>query len=248
MISFEDINVYFNQGTSLEVHALKNLQLEIQPKTFTVLVGANGSGKSTLLNLIAGTINPSEGHLVYNDTDITNKSVASRSNFIARIFQNPTLGTSPNLSLIENFRLASLRSRKKNPIIGINDSFRKVVASHVSILEMGLEKRLDQPLSSFSGGQRQALSLLMATFDKLDVLLLDEPTAALDPKSAETVINLAFKVVREKELTAILVTHDLRHCLYPVDRVIQMQEGEIRKDITGRQLEVLELDTLKNWF
>lgn len=248
MISFEDISVYFNQGSSLEVLALKNIQLQIRPKTFNMIVGANGSGKSTLLNLLAGTINPTEGSLLLNNRDITKRSVANRSSYIARIFQNPTLGTSPNLSLIENFRLASLRSRKKNPIIGINNAFRKVVASHVSILEMGLEKRLDQPLSSFSGGQRQALSLLMATFDKLDVLLLDEPTAALDPKSAETVINLAFKVVREKELTAIMVTHDLRHCLYPVDRVIQMQGGEIRKDITGRQLEALDLEALKSWF
>ncbi len=248
MIELQDIHLSFQQGTPLEVNALSNLNLKIEPGSFNLVIGANGSGKSSLLNVLAGTLFPLRGKVLLKGEDITKQPVHKRSRHIARIFQNPTSGTAPELSLLENFRLASLRTRIKKPFIGIDNSFRKVVASHVSILDMNLENRLEQSMSSFSGGQRQALSLLMATFDHLDVLLLDEPTAALDPKSAELIMNLALKIVREKNLTAVMVTHELKHCFYPVDRILQMENGRLRRDIDPEEKASLTISDIRKWF
>ena len=248
MIELQNIHLSFNEGTPLEVQALRDVNIKFEKGSFNLIIGANGSGKSTLLNILAGSLFPLRGKVLLDGRNITKQPVHLRSRNIARIFQNPTQGTAPELSLLENFRLASIRTRSKTPLIGIDKSFRKVVASHVSILDMDLETRLEQPMSSFSGGQRQALSLLMATFDHLDILLLDEPTAALDPKSAEFIMNLALKIVREKNLTAIMVTHELKHCLYPVDRILQMENGRLRRDVDPDEKASLSLSDIRDWF
>jgi putative tryptophan/tyrosine transport system ATP-binding protein len=248
MIELQHISKAYNAATPLEVKALKDISLILRPSTFSILIGANGSGKSTLLNVIAGSEVPDKGHIIFNGEDTTNQQVHERSKRVARIFQNPTIGTAPDLSLLENFRLASIRTRKKGLELGISAAFRKVVASHISILDMGLENRLDQKMSSFSGGQRQALSLLMATFDNLDLLLLDEPTAALDPKSAELVFDLTLRIVREKNLCALMVSHDLKHCLKPIDRIIQMAQGSIVKDVLTSAEGKIELSNIYSWF
>jgi len=248
MIELQHIQKTFHAGTPLEVKALQDIHVKLEKGSFNLVIGANGSGKSTLLNLIAGSFLPDSGKVFLGPRDITKLAVHQRSKYIARIFQNPSLGTSPELSLLENFRLASLRTHRKGLIQGISNSFSQVVASHVSILEMGLENRLNQPMMSFSGGQRQALSLLMATFDHVDLLLLDEPTAALDPKSAELVFQLTMKIVREKNLTALMVTHDLKHCLSPVDRILQMEQGRLRRDVSDDELRQLELRDVYTWF
>ncbi|MEX1189283.1 MAG: ATP-binding cassette domain-containing protein [Bacteroidia bacterium] len=248
MIELEKIHLSFNTGTPLEVIALNDVSLRLEKGSFNLVVGSNGSGKSTLLNVMAGTLFPLRGKIMLANTDLSKMPVNARSKYIARIFQDPTKGTSPNLSLLENFRIASLRTSNKRPFIGIDKGFRKVVASHVSILDMGLEERLDQPMSSFSGGQRQALSLLMATFDHLDLLLLDEPTAALDPKSAELVMDLTMKIAREKNFTSLMVTHNLKHCLYPVDRILQMENGWIRRDVDPEEKAELSLNDIRDWF
>jgi putative ABC transport system ATP-binding protein len=248
MIELKNITLVFNPGKPGEVSALRDLSLKLKKGSFNMVIGANGSGKSSLLNAMAGNIRPSAGSILMLGKDITQWPVFERSRFIARIFQNPSAGTAPTLSLIENFRLASLRTRSKGPFAGISKDFRKVVASHLSILDMGLENRLDQAMGSFSGGQRQALSLLMATFDHVDLLLLDEPTAALDPRSADLVLHLAHKIIREKQLTALMVTHDLRHCFSGIDRLIHIDQGRLRRDVDPEELSGYTLANLREWF
>jgi putative ABC transport system ATP-binding protein len=248
MIELQHISKTYNAQSPLEVRALKDISFILEPATFNVLIGANGSGKSTLLNILAGSESPDKGHIIFQQDDITKQQVHQRSKRVARLFQNPTIGTAPDLTLLENFRLASLRTRKKGLELGINAAFRKVVASHISILDMGLENRLDQKMSSFSGGQRQALSLLMATFDNLDLLLLDEPTAALDPKSAALVFDLSLRIVREKKLCALMVSHDLKHCLKPIDRILQMAQGSVVRDVQTSAEGKLELANIYSWF
>ena len=248
MLQINHLFKTFHPGTVQEVSALTDINLHLQKGSFTILIGANGSGKSTLLNLLAGTILPNSGEIMLLGKPIQNQPAYKRSHSIARIFQDPSTGTAPELSLLDNFRLASLRTRSKGFRIGINDAFRKVVASHISILNMGLENRLDQRMGSFSGGQRQALSLLMATFDTLDLLLLDEPTAALDPRSAELVLQLAKDIIREKNLTAVMVTHDLRHCLQAGDRIVQMDQGQILRNIGPEEKALLQFDDLLKWY
>jgi len=248
MIEILKLNKTFHPGSERQVIAVQNLDISFENGSFNLLIGSNGSGKSTLLNLIAGTILPDSGTISINGKPIQSIPSYKRSTSIARIFQDPTAGTAPDLSLLDNFRLASLRTQKKGLRIGVDAAFRKVVAAHVSILDMGLENRLNQPMGSFSGGQRQALTLLMATFDKLDVLLLDEPTAALDPKSAVRILELTQRIVAEKKIIAIMVTHELRQCIQVGTRIIQLSEGQIIRDVAGNTKTQLRLEELANWF
>ena len=248
MIEISQLSKTFHAGTAREVKAVNNVNLQLEAGSFTLLLGSNGSGKSTLLNLLAGTALPDAGKILIQGKEIQSLPAYKRSASIARIFQDPTAGTAPDLSLIDNFRLAALRTKAKGFQLGVNSAFRKQVAEHISVLGMGLENRLNQPMGSFSGGQRQALSLLMATFDSLDVLLLDEPTAALDPRSAALVIDLSRRIVAEKKITAVMVTHELRHCMQLGNRIIQMCEGKIIRDVAGKEKEGLRLEELVNWF
>ena len=248
MIEISQLSKTFHAGTAREVKAVNNVNLQLEAGSFTLLLGSNGSGKSTLLNLLAGTALPDAGKILIQGKEIQSLPAYKRSASIARIFQDPTAGTAPDLSLIDNFRLAALRTKTKGFQLGVNSAFRQQVAEHISVLGMGLENRLNQPMGSFSGGQRQALSLLMATFDSLDVLLLDEPTAALDPRSAALVIDLSQRIVAEKKITAVMVTHELRHCMQLGNRIIQMSEGKIIRDVAGKEKEGLRLEELVNWF
>lgn len=248
MIEISQLSKTFHAGTAREVKAVNNVNLQLEAGSFTLLLGSNGSGKSTLLNLLAGTALPDAGKILIQGKEIQSLTAYKRSASIARIFQDPTAGTAPDLSLIDNFRLAALRTKTKGFQLGVNSAFRQQVAEHISVLGMGLENRLNQPMGSFSGGQRQALSLLMATFDSLDVLLLDEPTAALDPRSAALVIDLSQRIVAEKKITAVMVTHELRHCMQLGNRIIQMSEGKIIRDVAGKEKEGLRLEELVNWF
>jgi len=244
MIAIHQINKTFNKGNPLEIKALVDINLDLKENSFHIIIGANGSGKSTLLNLLAGNIFPDSGEILLNNKPIQNVPNYKRSRFIARIFQNPVIGTSPDLSLLDNFKLAASRTHSKKLWINNSLVFKKKVIDSIASLGTGLENRINQPMSSFSGGQRQALSLLMATFDDLQLLLLDEPTAALDPSAAKTVMELANKIISERKLTAIMVTHDLRHCIDYGTNILQMQQGKIvrtintdkKKDLTPGQL------------
>lgn len=248
MIVLENISHTFNISLSNEIKAIQHIDLVIPDKQFLALVGSNGSGKSTLLNLLAGTIIPTEGKILIDGIDVTKYPDYKRSQFVARVFQNPTDGTACDLTILENFRLAALRNARKSLKIGLDSKFEQIVKDEVAELGLGLENKLDQSMGSLSGGQRQALCLLMAVMTDLKVLLLDEPTAALDPKSANIVLEIAEKLVRKFEITTVMVTHHLKEAHQYGDRVIQMQDGVIVKDLMKSECQKLSLTELYNWF
>jgi len=248
MITLKDIRKTWFAGKPNEVRALKGIDLEIADGSFTVMTGSNGSGKSTLLKIIAGSVIPDSGTVLIGGRSVGDLPEHARSPFIARLFQDPLAGTAPDLSIVENFRLGELRGTRKGLAQGIDREFRTRVADRIRTLNMGLENKLDQEMGSLSGGQRQALTLLMATMADCKVLLMDEPTSALDPRSSELVMAQADAIVREKKLTAILVTHRLKDCIQYGDRVIHLSEGKLMYDLQGDEKKYLTLETLLGWF
>jgi putative ABC transport system ATP-binding protein len=248
MIQLENITVQVNKGLATEQTILNNLSASIKAQSFTVIVGANGSGKSTLLNTIAGNVICKEGVVLLDGNDVTKLPDYKRSRWIARVFQNPLEGTAPNLTIIENCRLAALRTKNKYLKIGIKKSFENHIKNQLAILEMGLENKLNTLVGNLSGGQRQALTLIMSVLDDCNILLLDEPTAALDPKTANTIMELSNKLIKQYQLTAIMVTHNLKDAHAYGNRIIQLQEGKIVKDIEGEAKQQLTSEAMFNWF
>jgi putative ABC transport system ATP-binding protein len=202
MIELRNVSKTFNGGTANEVHALKDVSITLGDSEFVIVAGQNGSGKTTLLNALAGTIEIDRGLISINGTDITAMKDYTRSRMIARVFQNPSHGTASELSVLEHFRLASLRTKNKGLSIGTGAQFAVRVKERVSILNLGLENKLNQPMGTLSGGERQALSLLMAVMDETQLLLMDEPTASLDPKTSELVLSIADTIKRDKKQIA----------------------------------------------
>ena len=248
MIVLNNINKVFNSGKANEVVAIKSLSLTIKEGEYVTIVGSNGSGKSTLLNIISGAEMPTNGTVNIERNDVTRLVEYKRSKWIARVFQNPLSGTAPDLSIIDNFRLAALRTQSRGLTIGVNADFKKKVKEKIAILGMGLENKTEQPIGTLSGGQRQALTLLMGVMDETKILLLDEPTAALDPRSADIIMNTADRLIEENKLTAILITHNLKYAHQYGSRLIQMSEGEIIKDFDNQQKKDLPLTDLFSWF
>ena len=248
MISLNGISKTFSKGSPNEVNLLINFNLEINQNDFIIVVGSNGSGKSTLLNILAGVVRINEGSIVLDEKDITQSKDYKRSQWLARIFQNPLAGTAPDLSILENFRLASIRTGSKGLRIGTDKKFRAKVRDRIAVLNLGLENKLDQEMGSLSGGQRQALALLMAIMDETRLLLLDEPTAALDPRTSELIMNLADKVIKEYSLTALLVTHQIKDVVNFGNRVIQMKEGKIIRDLRKMEKDKLRIADINEWF
>lgn len=248
MIELKNIHKVFNKGEANEVVALHNLSLTIQKGEFAVVIGSNGSGKTTLLNIISGAELCSAGSVSINSTNVTRYREYRRSKWIARVFQNPLSGTAPTLSILDNFRLAALRTTSKKLTIGINDAFKKQVQEKIASLGMGLENKVEQPMGTLSGGQRQALTLLMSVMDNTDILLLDEPTAALDPKSSNVVMQTADALIKQYNLTALLITHNLKDAHQYGTRLIQMAEGNILRDINSAEKNSLQLQDMFGWF
>lgn len=248
MISLQHIKKVFNKGKVNEVTALDDISLQIHKSEFVVIVGSNGSGKTTLLNVIEGAEIPTSGTIEINGTDVTQLPEYKRSRWVARVFQNPNNGTAPDLTILDNFRLAALRTQRKNMTIGTNDAFKKKVQEKISTLGMGLENKISQSMGNLSGGQRQALTLLMSVMDDTDILLLDEPTAALDPKSALVVLQLAEKLNKGLGITTILITHNLKEALQYGNRLIQFRQGKIIRDIKAEAKAALVLQDIYEWF
>ncbi|MDB5004610.1 MAG: ATP-binding cassette protein [Mucilaginibacter sp.] len=248
MINITNIHKVFNKGRANQINAVNGIDLTLKTEEFIVIVGSNGSGKSTLLNLISGSILPSSGTITFDSADVTKLADYERSKWIARVFQNPMSGTASELSILDNFRLAAIRTKIKGLSIGVNDAFKKHVKEKIATLGMGLENKIEQPMGTLSGGQRQALTLLMSVMDECKILLLDEPTAALDPRSAEIVMRTADKLSHEFKLTTILVTHNLKDAYNYGTRIIQMGEGVIIKDVDTQYKQSLKQNDLFEWF
>lgn len=248
MIDLKNVNKTFNRGKANQVDAVGGVNLHIDEKEFLVIVGSNGSGKMTLLNLVAGSVLPTSGSIYIDDNDVSKLQDYKRSKWIARVFQNPLSGTAPDLSILDNFRLAAIRTKTKGLSIGVNDQFKSTVKEKIAMLGMGLENKTEQPMGTLSGGQRQALTLLMSVMDSCKVLLLDEPTAALDPRSAEVVMKTANKLTKDFDLTTILITHNLKDAYNYGNRIIQMAEGKIIKDMDGKKKSALKQNDLFDWF
>lgn len=248
MIQLNHISRIFNSDQVNEVMALKEVTLEIKRGEFVCLIGSNGSGKTTLLNVISGAVPPSEGKVYLHGEDATSLPEHKRSKWIARVFQNPLGGTAPDLSVLDNFRLAALRTSKKTLRIGINGAFKEKVRARIAELGLGLEDKVQQPMGTLSGGQRQALTLLMSTMDHTDILLLDEPTAALDPRSAEVVLQTAQRIIDEYDLTTVFITHNLQDALKYGNRLIQMKNGRIERDLDSTAKSQLQLPEVYQWF
>jgi putative ABC transport system ATP-binding protein len=248
VIELKDIHKKFNANTVNEVYALRGVDLVIGEGQFVTVIGTNGSGKSTLLNMVAGTVMPDTGAVIVAKKDVTRKKDFERARFISRVFQNPFMGTAPDMTVAENLLLAHLRGERHYPKMGLDAGRLAFFQDRVAELEMGLEERLDTVIGALSGGQRQAVSLLMAVIREPKVLLLDEHTAALDPKSAAQVIRLTKMFVERGRLTAMMVTHSMQQALELGDRTIMMHQGRIIDDISKKEKERLVVDDLLDKF
>lgn len=248
MIDLKNIHKTFNRGKANQVDAIRGVDLHVAEKEFLVIVGSNGSGKTTLLNLVAGSVLPGSGSIYIDNNEVSRLPDYRRSRWIARVFQNPLSGTAPDLSILDNFRLAAIRTKAKGLSIGVDEAFKKSVKEKIATLGMGLENKIEQSMGTLSGGQRQALTLLMSVMDSCKVLLLDEPTAALDPHSAGVVMQTADKLAKDFDLTTILITHNLKDAYIYGNRIIQMAEGTIIKDLDKQKKAILKQNDLFDWF
>ncbi len=245
-LRLEAVSHAFHAGTPNEVRALDVGELELERGSFTVVLGTNGSGKSSLLNAIAGSLAVTEGHLLLDGREITQWPEARRARLISRVFQNPFTGTAAELTVAENLALAEGRSGRRWLRRTLDRERRAALENTVAELGMGLEDRLDTPIGVLSGGQRQALTVLMATMVRPSLLLLDEHTAALDPRSAEQVIRLTRRAVNAGNLTTLMVTHSLTEAVRLGDRVLVMHRGRVAYDLREtRRRRVREPDLLQ---
>ncbi|HEX2464053.1 MAG TPA: ATP-binding cassette domain-containing protein [Thermoanaerobaculia bacterium] len=238
----------FNEGTPNEVRALRDVSLSVESGSFVVVIGMNGSGKSTLLNAVAGSFFADSGRVSIAGRDVTRWPEHRRAKLVGRVFQNPFSGTAPDLSIAENLALAARRGRPRGLGWALGPVVRHELAERVSSLGMGLQDRLDNPIGSLSGGQRQALTLLMATWRRPELLLLDEHTAALDPKSADQVIRLSTDVIERDRLTTMMVTHSMQQAAALGDRLIMMVQGRILHDFSGAEKQRLRAEDLLDRF
>ena len=248
MLSIAALRKTFNPGTVNEVRALQGVDLDIEEGQFVIVLGMNGSGKSTLLNGVAGTFLPDAGSIHLAGHDVTRWSEHKRARLIGRVFQNPFSGTAPQMSIAENFALASRRGRPRGLTWALSRDLVGDLRARVSTLRMGLEDRLDNAIGSLSGGQRQALTLLMATWLRPSLLLLDEHTAALDPKSADQVIALSDEIIRREKLTTLMVTHSMQQAVSLGDRIVMMHRGRVLHDIRGAEKKRLRPEDLLDRF
>jgi putative tryptophan/tyrosine transport system ATP-binding protein len=248
MLTIKNLSKSFSGNGDQSLVIFRDFDLEISKGSFTVIIGSNGCGKSTLLNLIAGTLPSDNGEIYLEGKKISEIPAYRRAAMISRMHQDPQTGTAPELSILENFRLASLRSSNKTLRIGITKEFRKVIAAQVKLLGLGLEDKLDKPVGQLSGGQRQALALLMAIYDPPALLLMDEPTAALDPSSAKMVMHLANDFILKQQLTTIMVTHHMEDAVQYGDRLIQLEQGRIMRDLLNEDKKALVPHDMMLWF
>ncbi len=248
MLELKNVTKTFNPGTVNEKVALKNLNLVLNDGDFVTVIGGNGAGKSTMLNAIAGVWKPDEGQILIDGINVTGMVEYKRAKFLGRVFQDPMLGTAADMEIAENLALAKRRGKKRGLSWGIRKSEKEEYMSLLSEFGLGLEHRLTSKVGLLSGGQRQAVTLLMATLNKPKLLLLDEHTAALDPATAAKVMALTDRVIEEEGLTALMVTHNMQDAITHGNRLIMMHDGGIIFDISGEEKKKLTIEDLLEKF
>ncbi|OEU48787.1 MAG: ABC transporter ATP-binding protein [Desulfobulbaceae bacterium S5133MH15] len=244
MIGLNGIVKYFHRGSVNEVFALDNIDLQIEEGDFVTVIGSNGAGKSTLLNCIAGGFFPDSGKILINSQDVTAWPEYKRAKLISRVFQDPLLGTCPSATIEQNMALASLRGKKRGLARGVKSRDRDRFREELKQLGLGLDKRLLDKVGLLSGGQRQALTMLMATMLRPDVLLLDEHIAALDPKTANQILLLTQEIVKQSKLTTMMITHNMKHAISFGNRLIMLHQGGILLDLKGEEKKNLTVKDL----
>ncbi len=248
MLELKNIRKVFNERTVDEAVIFNDFSFSLDEGTFLSIVGSNGSGKTTLLNLICGSDHVNGGQILFDQKDITNLAEYKRAAFIGRVFQNPQMGTCPDLTIIENMALADNKGKSFGLVPAVNKKRIDYYRSLVSECGMGLENRMNVKVGALSGGQRQALALVIANMTDIKLLILDEHTAALDPKTSENVMMLTDKLVKEKKITTLMVTHNLRFALEYGNRIVMMHEGNIVLDKSGEEKSNLVIDDLLKIF
>lgn len=248
MLKLQAINKYYNQGTVNETCLFQDFNLTIEENQFVSVVGSNGSGKTSLLNIICGSIALDSGSIFIGEQDITGMPEYRRQRRIGRVYQNPSMGTCPNMTILENMALADTKGKPFNLLAGTNKQRISFYQEQLRFLGLGLEDKLHIKVGVLSGGQRQAMALLMSTMTPIEFLILDEHTAALDPKTAEIIMELTDKVVKEKHLTTIMVTHNLRYAVEYGNRLLMMHQGKAIIDKAGKEKSNLNVEDILNKF
>ncbi len=248
MLKLENIQKIFNAGTVNEKVALRGLNLELKAGDFVTVIGGNGAGKSTMLNCVAGVYGVDGGKIAIDGVDVTHLPEYKRAKFIGRVFQDPMMGTAATMQIEENLALAARRGKHRTLRIGITKAERETYREQLKILDLGLEDRMTAKVGLLSGGQRQALTLLMATLQQPKLLLLDEHTAALDPKTAAKVLEVTQKIVEKNNLTTMMITHNMRDAIAYGNRLIMMYDGHIVVDVSGEEKKNLTVEQLLDLF
>ena len=248
MLEINNIWKTFNAGTVNEKQALRGLSLTLKDGDFCTVIGGNGAGKSTMMNSVAGTYPVDSGSILIGGVDVTRLPEYKRAKYIGRVFQDPMMGTAATMQIEENLALAMRRGQKRTLRVGITRQEREEYKEMLKILDLGLENRLTSKVGLLSGGQRQALTLLMATLQKPKLLLLDEHTAALDPKTAAKVLSLSDQIVAENHLTTLMITHNMRDAIAHGNRLVMLSEGRIVIDVSGEEKKNLTVPQLLELF
>lgn len=248
MLQIKNLLKVFNKNTVSENKVFDGLSLDINNGDFITIIGSNGAGKSTLLNIISGSIEVDKGLITLGDKAISGLPEHKRTRFMGRVFQNPSMGTSPTMTILENMSMAYNKGRRYGLSLGISRKNISYFKELLSELNLGLEDKLHTRVGLLSGGQRQALSLLMAAMSNPNLLLLDEHTAALDPKTSEVIIDMTDKIVQDKKITTLMVTHNLNHAIKLGNRLIMMHRGEVVLDISGEEKKSLTIEKLLGYF
>jgi len=248
MLKIENVRKVFNPGTINEKVALDGLNLNLQPGEFVTVIGGNGAGKSTMLNCVAGVYGVDGGRILIDGNDVTSLPEFKRAKYIGRVFQDPMMGTAATMQIEENLALAARRGKPRTLLQGITRQDREAYREQLKILGLGLEDRMTAKVGLLSGGQRQALTLLMATLQKPKLLLLDEHTAALDPKTAAKVLEVTQKIVESNNLTTLMITHNMRDAIAYGDRLVMMYDGRIVVDVRGEEKKKLTVEQLLSLF
>ncbi|MCA0989139.1 ABC transporter ATP-binding protein [Guptibacillus algicola] len=248
MLLLNQIHKVFNEGTLDEKIALEDINLKLEPGDFVTVIGSNGAGKSTLMNMVSGVLTPDVGDVFIDENKVTAMPEYKRSRLIGRVFQDPMAGTAPSMTIQENLAMAYCRNRRRTLVKGVTKKLKTTFREALGTLHLGLEDRLNAKVGMLSGGERQALSLLMATFTDPKILLLDEHTAALDPARAELITKLTGEIVEDTGLTTIMVTHNMQQALDLGNRLIMMDSGKIILEVDGEDKEKLTIEELLHEF